>query len=497
VVFETAKEFTKQILESRRKAARLQRVAGDPHRYWEIVEADLSAEIVFSPEIKAFCLASLVLILSAHLSTNYFAAFYTVIFMNCLYCFANTYRLILFFSGLKILDYTKQSDEVLDLDDEDWPKYTILIPLFKEAAVIPHLAEALISLDYPKDKKQILIILEEEDDETPPAVREANLPDNFKVIKVPHSHPQTKAKACNYAMGFATGEITTIFDAEDMPDKDQLKKVVSKFVRSSRDVVCVQGKLCYYNSEENWLTGMFALEYANLFNYVLPAMSRREYPIPLGGSSNHFKTSVLRELNGWDPFNVTEDADLGLRISARGYKIKMVHSFTQEEAPISIKAWIKQRSRWVKGYFHTFFVYMRHPIYVYQKYGFKGFIFFVYMLFISPFLLATTPLMIYYSVKIIFGFYYFSHVTEQILKYFTLFNLIYGVSGLIFMTFFMTRVQDLRGVKLWWTYPAYFILHVFAAVLAFYKLLTNPHKWDKTTHGVSKKRNKVLSDEED
>jgi cellulose synthase/poly-beta-1,6-N-acetylglucosamine synthase-like glycosyltransferase len=215
-------------------------------------------------------------------------------------------------------------------------------------------------------------------------------------------------------------------------------------------------------------------------------MSRFDFPIPLGGSSNHFRTEVLRELNGWDPYNVTEDADLGLRISARGYKIHMVHSFTQEEATNTFKAWIKQRSRWVKGYFHTFFVYMRHPIFVFKKYRLKGFIFFLYMLFLSPFLLATTPIMLYFSIKIILGFYGFATITEQVLKYFTLFNLMYGYIGLIFMTYFIKKVQKIRSAWLWWTYPLYFVLHVFAAVSAFYKLLTNPHKWDKTTHGVSK-----------
>ncbi len=481
------KKIAKRILNLKRDRMELKKYSDDTLEYWKHVEKDFTAKTVFTPEIKALCLFILVTFLVAHMTTNYFAAFYTVMFMNCLYFFANSYRLLLFLNGLRILHETEEHDKIITLTDEDLPKYTILIPLFKEAAVIPRLVKALSDLDYPSEKKQVLIILEEEDNETPVAINAIeNLPSYFNVIVVPHSYPQTKAKACNYAMQFATGDITTIFDAEDRPDTDQLKKVAQKFSESDDNTVCIQAKLCYYNASENWLTGMFTIEYANLFNYVLPAMSRFNFPIPLGGSSNHFRTEILREMKGWDPYNVTEDADLGLRLSARGYKTSTVHSFTPEEAPISVRAWIKQRSRWVKGYFHTFFVYMRHPIYVYKKYRFKGFVFFLYMLFISPFLLVTMPIMLYFSFKIVFGFYMFPHITEQILKYFTLFNLLYGYFGLLFSTFIMKQVQDLSAVRLWFTYPFYFLLHVIAAVIAFYKLLTDPHKWDKTTHGVSK-----------
>lgn len=475
------------VLKLRRKKMRLEKYSDDPIEYWKQIESDFSAKTVFTPEIKAFCLAILLILSVAHISTNYFAAFYTVMIMNGLYLFANTYRLLLFLNGLRILATTAEEDGHITIKDEDLPKYTILIPLFREAAVIPRLVRALSEIHYPPEKKQVLIILEEEDDETPIALKAIkNLPSYFQIVTVPNSLPQTKAKACNYAMQFATGDVTTIFDAEDRPDSDQLKKVAQRFAQVEENVVCIQAKLCYYNAGENWLTGMFTIEYANLFNYVLPAMSKFDFPIPLGGSSNHFKTKILREMHGWDPYNVTEDADLGLRLSARGYKTQTIHSFTPEEAPITVGAWVKQRSRWVKGYFHTFFVYMRHPIYVYKRYGFKGFVFFVYMLFLSPFLLATMPIMLYFSGKIILGLYGFPHITEQILKYFTVFNLLYGYFGLLFMTFIMKQVQDLSPVRLWFTYPFYFILHVIAACIAFYKLLTNPHKWDKTTHGVSK-----------
>lgn len=460
------------------------------HDYWSKIERDFSAKTLFTVRTRFFVLLILASIFLSYSTQTSAAVWVTVMCINLLYFFTNTYRLNLFFTGLKILEHNKDFDHLLTLTDAKLPKYTILIPLFREAAVIPSLTNAMKRMDYPKDKFQVLLILEEEDDETPVAIDKLKLPKYFQKVVVPKSHPQTKAKACNYALSFATGDLIGIFDAEDRPDIDQLRKVAEKFSKFGNDIGCIQARLSYYNASENWLTGMFALEYANLFNYILPAMARSDFPIPLGGSSNHFRAEILREMHGWDPYNVTEDADLGLRLSAKGYKIRMVYSYTPEEATISFKAWVKQRSRWIKGYIHTYLVYMRHPIYVYQKYHFKGFIFFNYILFISPFLLSIFPIMIYLSINIILGHYVFGEVPELVLKFFTWFNMAYGMLAQLFMTYIMCHVQTLDAVKrTWWTYPFYFLLHTVAAVIAVYKLLTNPHQWDKTSHGITKVHN--------
>lgn len=455
-------------------------------RHWKKIEKDFSAKVVVTKGEGFIIFGLLIFFIVSHWLTETAAVYVTVIAMNALYLFANSYRLVLFFKGLRVLEHSKMVDHVIDLKDSELPKYTILIPVYKEAAVMPELVEAMSKLDYPKKKLQILILTEEDDDETAAALKKLRPPKNIQVVVVPHSMPKTKPKACNYGLSIATGDIVTIYDAEDKPEVDQLKRVVQKFKRLPDDVVCLQARLCFFNSKENWITNMFALEYANLFNFVLPAMSGSNYPIPLGGTSNHFKARVLKELNGWDPYNVTEDADLGLRIAARGYKIRMVYSFTPEEATCSFKAWTKQRSRWIKGYFQTFLVYMRHPVFCVKQYGFKGFMFFIYMIFLAPFMLLTAPIMIYLSIKIILGYYPFGADPELALRIFTWFNMMYGILSLVFTSYVVKTVQRFRYMRLWWTYPLYFSMHIYASILAIISLIREPHKWEKTMHGVSK-----------
>lgn len=453
---------------------------------WEDVEEDFSARVVVTKGEGIVIAVICFLIFIPPFFTEASAIYISVIAMNCLYFSANSYRLVLFFKGLRLLEHSKRVDHIIDIQDKDLPKYTVLIPVYKEAAIMPSLVEAMSKIDYPKDKLQILILTEEDDKETGAALKKLKPPKNFEVLVVPHSMPKTKPKACNYGLNRATGDIITIYDAEDKPEVDQLKRVVQKFARLPDDVVCLQARLCFYNSAENWITNMFSIEYANLFNFVLPAMSGSNYPIPLGGTSNHFKARVLRELDGWDPYNVTEDADLGLRIAARGYKIRMVYSFTPEEATCSFRAWTKQRSRWIKGYIQTFLVYMRHPVFCVEQYGFKGFIFFLYMIFVAPFMLFTAPIMIYLSLKIIFNYYPFSYDASMALRIFTWFNMAYGVLSLVFTSYIVKRVQSFDHIRLWWTYPLYFVMHIYASILAMISLVKEPHKWEKTEHGVSK-----------
>ncbi len=445
-----------------------------------------SAQTVFTPGAKIVLLLIIVVTFISFILDDKASVYVTVMLINILFFTANSYRLGLFFSGLKILEHSRQIDEEIDLSDQQLPKYTVLIPLYHEAAVVPYLTKAMLRVDYPKNKLQVMILVEDDDTETIAAVKANKLPDYFQVEVVPNAKVKTKANALNWGLSRATGELVTIFDAEDRPNPDQLKKVAQKFVRSPDNVACIQARLNFYNAQENVLTKLFSLEYENLFNYILPAMAIRDCPIPLGGTSNHFKTKKLRELGGWDSYNVTEDADLGMRLAAAGYKSRMVYSFTPEEATMSLRAWMKQRTRWLKGYMHTYFVYMRKPGYLIRKYGFSGFMFFNYSLFLSPFLLVIMPIMIYFSVMIIIRFYAYEPWSESILKYFTWFNLIYGYLALSFTSYTIYAVEGLKSGKLWWLYPFYFILHIFAALMAVYKLLVEPHKWDKTTHGVSK-----------
>src|ERR1700728_1601811 len=266
------------------------------------------------------------------------------------------------------------------LREEDLPVYTVLVPMFREAEMLPQLAQALRNLDYPLGKLDIKIVLESDDRETIEAARALGLEGVFKIIVVPASQPQTKPKACNFALRFARGEYLVIYDAEDRPERDQLRKVVATFRRAPANTACLQCRLNYYNASENWLTRMFTLDYTLWFDQVLPGLERLGMPITLGGTSNHFRVDVLRELRAWDPFNVTEDADLGIRIGQKGYRVGVVDSTTFEEASCRPGQWVRQRSRWMKGYMQTLLVHTRRHLVLMRglaPLGFLGFVFFI------------------------------------------------------------------------------------------------------------------------
>src|SRR5581483_7145367 len=263
------------------------------------------------------------------------------------------------------------------LKDDELPVFTVLVPMFREPEMLPMLAHALRQLDYPLGKLDIKIVLEAGDHATIEVARTLGLEGVFEVIRVPPSSPQTKPKACNFALRFARGEYLVIYDAEDRPEPDQLRKVVATFRKSPPEVACLQCRLNYYNADENWLSRMFTLDYSLWFDQVLPGLERLNIPIPLGGTSNHFKIKVLRELHAWDPFNVTEDADLGLRLTQKGYKVGVVDSTTFEEACCHPASWVRQRSRWIKGYMQTFLVHTRRPLQFVRNSGLLGLLGFV------------------------------------------------------------------------------------------------------------------------
>ncbi|MET0296104.1 MAG: glycosyltransferase, partial [Microbacterium sp.] len=264
-------------------------------------------------------------------------------------------------------------EDIAAIRDIDLPVYTVLVPVFREARIVGRLVENLGRLDYPVDKLEVLILVEEEDDETRDAIALSDPPENFIVVTIPKGAPQTKPRACNVGLSVARGEYLVIYDAEDAPEPDQLKKTVIAFARSGQTTVVMQAALNYFNARENLLTRMFSLEYSYWFDYMLAGLDVQDLPIPLGGTSNHFRTSALRELGGWDPYNVTEDADLGIRSSALGYRVGVVDSTTMEEATSRMGIFIGQRSRWIKGYMQTALVHARRPGRLIAKIGVRRF----------------------------------------------------------------------------------------------------------------------------
>ena len=395
--------------------------------------------------------------------------------------------ILVWIGGDHKIDVKVTQQMVASLVDSELPVYTILVPMYREPDTLPILSNALRRMDYPLSKLDIKLILEEDDEETIDAAKALGLESMFEIIRVPDSLPKTKPKACNYALNFARGEFVTIYDAEDKPEPDQLKRAVAAFHNASDNTVCIQARLNYFNKDENWLTRMFTMEYSLWFDFYLPALEALRIPIPLGGTSNHFRMEVLREVDAWDPFNVTEDADLGVRITQLGYRVGVVNSTTFEEANNRIGNWVRQRSRWIKGYMQTYLVHMRNPLAFHRsvgRAGFWGFQFFIGGTVISALL---TPWL--------FGMYLFWLISQTqvldlifppVLLYISLFNLLFGNGFFIYVSALGAfKRRYFRLIPYAVTVPFYWMLMSVAAYKALWQLIHNPFYWEKTRHGLS------------
>jgi cellulose synthase/poly-beta-1,6-N-acetylglucosamine synthase-like glycosyltransferase len=378
--------------------------------------------------------------------------------------------------------------DLRDLADDELPTYTVLVPVFREANVIGDLMGNLAKLDYPVDKLEILLLLEEGDNETIAAAEAAESLPTLTMIIVPKGQPQTKPKACNVGLFFARGDYLVIYDAEDRPEPDQLKKALLVFRRGDERLVCVQAALNYWNVSENVLTRMFTLEYSFWFDYMLPGLDALRLPIPLGGTSNHFRTDELRRLGGWDPFNVTEDADLGIRAAALGLTVGVVNSTTFEEANRATGNFIRQRSRWIKGYLQTVLVHTRRPIAFAKATGLRQVAGFLLLVAGTPvtFLLAP-PLWAIFIASLVYPSPLYSVFFPGWVLWLSLFNLIVG-NGLMIYVCMMGAFKRRRYELVLWALlnPVYWVLHSIAAYKALWQLITRPHYWEKTAHGISR-----------
>ncbi|NQX29186.1 glycosyltransferase [Microbacteriaceae bacterium VKM Ac-2854] len=382
------------------------------------------------------------------------------------------------------------------LPDDELPIYTILVPAYKEANIISKLLVNLGALDYPKSKLEVMVLLEADDDETIAAVRRMRPPEYVRMVIVPPGGPQTKPRACNYGLSFARGEFVVIYDAEDRPDPDQLRKCVDLFRQDAferefvdptqKQLVCLQGALSYFNADYNVLTRMFAVEYAHWFGAMLPGLDQSHLPIPLGGTSNHFETNVLRRLGAWDPYNVTEDADLGLRVAAHGYRVGVVDSNTWEEACAEVGAWIKQRTRWIKGYMMTAGVNTRHPIRWFRVNGFLGALSLVALIMGTPVAFLLYPLVLGFTLVTYIGVQFLGLNLPEWL-------IIAGTTNMLFSNGLMIVVS---GIAAWKRYnwrvamfallnPVYWVLHSISAWRAAWQIVFSPHRWEKTPHGLT------------
>ncbi len=410
-------------------------------------------------------------------------SFGALVFWACLTLLIATTQkaasLLSFLSARNSVPATRPSDGRL-------PKVSILVPLFREREVAGALVARLSRLIYPKSLLDIILVLEEKDDITRDAVAQADLPHWIRVVVVPDGAPKTKPRAMNYALDFCRGEIIGIYDAEDAPAPDQIDRVVDRFAHSPEKMVCLQGVLDYYNPKQNWLARCFTIEYATWFRVMLPGMTRLGFAIPLGGTTLFFRRDVLEELGGWDAHNVTEDADLGFRLARHGYQTGMIATTTGEEANCHLVPWIKQRSRWLKGYMVTYLVHMRAPLTLCRQMGLWRFIGFQthFVTALSQFMLA--PFL--WSFWLVF--FGLPHPLDGVLPHWALLNLarLFVAVELITLTAGVVAIwgRDHRHLLPWLpSIHFYFPLGVFAAYKALYELIFAPFYWDKTQHGHS------------
>ena len=447
-----------------------------------------SALVTFYPWQKA-AIAALLLLLAVSLYYSPLNTSIVFISILSLVYFADVlFNLFLVSKSLQSPpEYSFDPGRLRGLDNTGLPVYTILCPLYRESRILGQFLEGIAGLDWPKSKLDVLLLLEEDDTETIEAAKKLQPPSYVRTIIVPHSFPKTKPKACNYGLALAKGEYLVIYDAEDKPDSDQLKKAYLAFLETRPDVICLQAKLNYYNPEHNLLTRLFTAEYSLWFDVILPGLQSIETAIPLGGTSNHFHTSVLRQLHGWDAFNVTEDCDLGSRLFKAGYRTAIIDSSTYEEANSRLGNWLRQRSRWIKGYIQTYLVHNRHPLSFIRKSGVHAFIFqlvvggkIAFML-INPFLWALT--ISYFAFRAAIG-----PVVESlypgIFFYIAVFSAVTG--NFLYVYYYMIGVAK-RGqwnlIKYVFLIPVYWLLVSVAAFKAAWQLIFRPHYWEKTPHG--------------
>lgn len=372
------------------------------------------------------------------------------------------------------------------------PVYTVLVPLFREVRAVPHLVAALSALDYPAERLEVLLIVESIDEETQAALERAHLPPHMRVVVVPDGIPRTKPRALQYALQLACGDYVVVYDAEDVPEPDQLRRALSGLEAGGERLGCLQAQLNVYNSKENWLTRQFTIEYTALFDCILPTLEHFELPVPLGGTSNHFRRAALDAVGGWDPFNVTEDADLGIRMARMGWRVGVLPSTTWEEAPQTPRVWLGQRTRWLKGWMQTYLVHMRSPRRLWRELGARAFLGLQVLMggmilsaLVHPWFYVLVALDLWQGRLLGFPGTALGHT----LLWLGVVNLVAGYVSAIALGSVATARRGRLGLALHaLMMPVYWLAISMAAYRALAQLVTAPYYWEKTEHFVRRSR---------
>jgi cellulose synthase/poly-beta-1,6-N-acetylglucosamine synthase-like glycosyltransferase len=409
--------------------------------------------------------------------------------VTALYLVVLAYNLRIMRAVLRQPPVVSVSDEdALAIPEEALPPYTVLVAAYHESELIEATIRALETLAYPARLLQVLLLLEAEDAETIAAANAARPQPFIRIVAVPDAPPKTKPKALNYGLELATGELVTVFDAEDRPDPLQLRRAAFALARLDPPVACLQSKLHYHNVGQNQITKWFSAEYVRWFASVLPALVALRAPVPLGGTSMHIRRQVLEDVGGWDPFNVTEDADLGIRLHRLGYRTLVLDSITYEEANSDFINWVKQRSRWYKGYLQTWLVHMRHPLLLWRQLGTGGFVGFHVIVGATPFLALANP---FFWLLTALWFLGGVHVVRVLFPawifYPALVSVVLGNFLALYQMVISVRLAAYPGLVIpALLSPLYWVFMSIAAIRAFAQLITAPSFWEKTMHGLDR-----------
>jgi cellulose synthase/poly-beta-1,6-N-acetylglucosamine synthase-like glycosyltransferase len=378
-------------------------------------------------------------------------------------------------------------DEAHGAGDEVLASYTVMVPALHEPEVMAALVANLRRLDYPAERLQVLLLVETDDAPTITAARQAiGAAADIRILLVPPGGPRTKPKALNYGLTHATGTYITIFDAEDRPDPLQLRKAALAFSRLPPEVACLQARLGFFNAGQNLITRWFQVEYSMWFRQLLPGLSKAKAPVPLGGTSNHFRTHVLVELGAWDPYNVTEDADLGARLHLSGYRSEVLDSVTLEEANSDFVNWAKQRSRWYKGYLQTFLVHLRDMRSTRRRLGTRQFLLFTFFIGGTPGMAMVNP--IFWALTLTWFTVHPAWLMALYPAPIYYLGLVAWLAGNFLFTFTCMlealEVDDSLFVAALLT-PLYWVMMSAAAYKALVQVVFAPNYWEKTRHGLA------------
>lgn len=390
-------------------------------------------------------------------------------------------------TALKIvaaLAATTRSPAPPPLDDAALPTLSLLVALYGESEIVPRLIRRLCALDYPRDRLDTVILVEADDTPTRTALSAIDLPRWMRVIPVPTGQLRTKPRALNFGLDFTRGDIVGVYDAEDRPAPDQLRQVAASFAAAPPRTGCLQGALDFYNPRTNWIARCFTMEYAVWFRLFLPGLARLGLPLPLGGTTLFLRRAALLQVGAWDSHNVTEDADLGLRLARHGWRTAILPSVTMEEANCQPLPWIRQRARWTKGYLLTWLVHMRRPAALWRDLGPRGFAAVQAMLLCTLLQVILAPLHWWLLLSPpqpgdpLLALLPPATLTAIL----ALFVAAQGAS--LLLTAIALRRTDHRGLWLWLPLtPAYFVLATLAAAKAMAEACARPFHWDKTQHG--------------